>query len=114
MSENKQKQKPVQNQKVDAKKKPSLLGRTIDFEPTNPVGWYTVLFPHIHDESRDMSLWLDQSLDWLRKTAKMPYTWALLHGLDKDKEITSPVFYFKDRYDALQCTWRLSGTLQGE
>jgi hypothetical protein len=51
----------------------------------------------------------------LRKTAKMPYTWGLLHGVEKqDKEITSPVIYFKDRYDALQCSWRLSGTLQGE
>jgi hypothetical protein len=113
MSENKQ--KPVQNQKVEVKKKPSLLGRKIEFEPTSPVGWYTVLFPQIHDESRDIGLWLDQSLDWLRKTAKMPYTWGLLHGVEKqDKEITSPVIYFKDRYDALQCSWRLSGTLQGE
>lgn len=113
MADNKQ-QKKVQVQKAEVKKEESPLGRKIEFEPTNPVGWYTVLFPQIHDESRDIALWLDQSLDWLRVTAKMPYTWALLHGSGKDRDITSPVIYFKDRYDALQCTWRLSGTLQGE
>jgi hypothetical protein len=99
-------------QKPEQKKVAPLFGRVIEFEPTNPVGWYTVLFSHIHDESRDLSLWLDSSLSWLRQEVKMPYTWALLHGLGKDREITSPVFYFKDRYEALRFSWLHSGTLQ--
>ncbi len=112
MSEKKPKQNSEQKPKVEVKKESSPFGRKIEFESIDPYGWYTVLFPHIHDESRDMSLWLDQGLDWLRKDAKNPYTWGLLHGLGKDREITSPVIYFKDRYDALRCSWRLSGTLQ--
>lgn len=102
-----------QEQKANVEKKPdSLLGRKIDFESTNPYGWYTVLFPQIHDESRNVGMWLDNALGWLRNNAEKPYTWGLLHGLGKDREITSPVFYFKDRYDALRCSWLHSGTLQ--
>lgn len=89
--------------------------RKIKFEKVNPHGWYVVLFPNVHDESQNVEVWLDKALSWLRSTEKLGYTWGLLHGVEKqDKEITSPVFYFKERYDALQCTWRLSGTLQGE
>ncbi len=89
--------------------------RKIELEKSTPHGWYMVVFPRVHDESANVELWLDRALDWVRESGIKQYTWGLLHGLDKkDKEITSPVIYFKDRYDALQCTWRLSGTLQGE
>jgi hypothetical protein len=87
--------------------------RKIAFERTAPYGWYVVVFPRIHDESRNVEMWLDRALDWLRRSTCTMYTWGLVHGLDKkDKEITSPVMYFKDRYDALRFSWNHSGTLQ--
>jgi hypothetical protein len=89
--------------------------RKIEFEKSTPHGWYVVVFPRVHDESANVELWLDRALGWVRASGIKQYTWGLLHGLDKkDKEITSLVIYFKDRYDAFQCTWRLSGTLLGE
>jgi hypothetical protein len=112
MSEKKVQKKPDQNQKPEKKPEPSVLGRKIEFESIDPFGWYTVVHPTIHDESRDLSLWLDNALSWLRKEAKMPYTWGLLHGLGKDRDITSPVVYFKDRYEALRFSWLYSGILQ--
>lgn len=90
-----------------------FVPRQIKFEPVNPHGWYVVLFPKVHDESRNIEAWLDETLSWLRSSGATRYTWGLVHGLDKkDKEITSPVIYFKDRFDALRSVWRFSGELQ--
>jgi hypothetical protein len=87
--------------------------RKIEFEKTEPYGWYVVVFPRVNDENRNVEMWLDRALEWLRKSGIQRYTWGLVHGLDKkDKEITSPVMYFKDRYDALRFSWNHSGTLQ--
>ena len=89
--------------------------RKIEFEKSTPHDWYVVVFPRVHDESANVELWLDRALDWVRESGIKQYTWGLLHGKDKKEQgITSPVLYFKERYDALQCTWRLSGILQGE
>lgn len=88
--------------------------RKIQFEEHKyPVaGWYVVVFPKIHDESRNVEMWLSNALKWLRCSGIQEYTWGLRHGLKKDEGITSPVMYFKDRFDALRMVWRFSGDLQ--
>jgi hypothetical protein len=110
-----QKQKPQQPKAAKPVKPevPKEEQKVVVYERPNPHGWFTVLFPKINNEYDDyhMALWLDDALAWVRKQETKCFSWTFVHGTKKDGEKMSPVFFFKDRYSALQCVWRLSGEL---
>jgi hypothetical protein len=105
-----QQQKPTKPVKQEEKKEDP---KPVVYERPHPYGWFTVLFPKINNEHDDyhMALWLDAALAWVRQQETKCFSWTFVHGTKKDGEKMSPVFFFKDRYEALQCVWRLSGEL---
>lgn len=114
-----QKQKQPQQQKQKQPQgKPA--GKAEEKEPVvyerpTPYGWYTVVFPKINSEQDyHMALWLDEALAWVRQQEIKEFSWTFAHGTKKDGDKTSPVFFFKDRYQALRSSWRLSGELVTE
>jgi hypothetical protein len=114
-----QQQKQKQPQKEQGKQGKPNEGKAskeekepVVFERPRPYGWYTVVFPQINsDMDYHMALWLDNALMWVRAAGIKQFSWTFVHGTKKDGEKTSPVFFFKDRYQALQSVWRLSGEL---
>lgn len=115
-----QKQKqPQQQQKPQQKPgKHNLTGvekeeePTIVFERPTPHGWYTVVFPKVHDQNTILELWLDQVHEWFKLRDIKQKFWCFAHGVEK-KEMNriSPVFFFKDEMDAASMMWRFNGEL---
>jgi hypothetical protein len=100
--------KPVKPAKQEEKKEEHV----VVYERPKPYGWFTVVFPKItSDQDYHMALWLNDALAWVREAGFTRFSWTFVHGTKKDGEKTSPVFFLKDRYEALQCVWRLSGEL---
>jgi len=115
-------QKQKQQQKPQKQKQPAESAKQVEkkeepkpvvYERPTPYGWLTVMFTQINNEHDDyhMALWLDDALAWVRELNVKCFSWTFVHGTKKDGEKMSPVFFFKDRYEALQCVWRLSGEL---
>jgi hypothetical protein len=114
-----QKQPQQQKQKQPQGKpagKPGLEEKEpVVYERPTPYGWYTIVFPRITSEQDyHMALWVDEALSWVRTNIKQPFFWAFAHGTKKDGDKTSPVFFFKDREEALRTSWYLSGELVTE
>lgn len=91
----------------------------IVFQRPRPVGWYTVVFPHIHDLNTNIEVWVDVVFTWMdsRCIDRHGLFWALAHEKKKRKkgeeeeteDRVSPVFFFKDHWSAIQMKWRFSG-----
>lgn len=118
MAEQDQKQKQQKQKQPQGKPagKPGVEGKEpVVYERPTPYGWYTVVFPKINSEQDyHMALWLDNALNWVRKQEYNQFFWTFVHGTKKDGDKTSPVFFFKDRYEALRSCWHLSGELVTE
>jgi hypothetical protein len=119
VKQQKQQQKQKQPQKQQGKQgKPNdaKAGKEekepVVYERPRAYGWYTVVFPQINsDLDYHMALWLDNALSWVRAQGIKQFSWTFAHGTKKDGEKTSPVFFFKDLYQARQTSWYLSGEL---
>ncbi|QBQ74512.1 hypothetical protein BcepSauron_132 [Burkholderia phage BcepSauron] len=86
--------------------------RAIDFDYVDAHGWYSVVFPRVHDEHLVIDTWLDDALSFVRQSGFTQYSWCFAHGRGKDGNRLSPVFYFRDRFEAARFSWRFSGTLK--
>jgi hypothetical protein len=104
----------VQSMRYDAKMAEAPKQKALDFpkivfpRPT-AYGWYTVVFPHIHDQNMLLDLWVDQVLAWCRAHSIQGYYWLFERGTKKDGDRMSPVFFFRERLDAKRIEWRFSG-----
>ena len=90
----------------------------IVFERPRPFGWHAVVFPQIHDQNTNIELWIESVYAWLdmRCIDRHGLFWALAHEKRKRKkgeeeavDHVSPVFFFLDKWSAIQMKWRFSG-----
>lgn len=99
----------IQEAKVETK----IETKELVLEPApKPVGWFVVTFPNVNDTTVHMESWLDTTLDWIRMRDIRSYSWTFLHGLKKESDRISPIFYFRNQIDAARMMWRFSGVLQ--
>jgi hypothetical protein len=100
----KEQQKPTPKKKDDEKE-------VIVFERPTPYGWYTVVFPNKHDLEGEFHLatWWNDAHEWMRLEGIKVFS-TYVRGVDKKhRDVSSPVFFFKDRMDAMRVSWRWSG-----
>lgn len=85
----------------------------IVFEQPKPYGWYTVVFPNVHDKDGEFhfSNWWNDAHDWMRAEGIKSFSVFVRGTGKKHRDISSPVFFFKDRLEALRVVWRFSGEL---
>lgn len=90
----------------DTKKEEVIL-----FERPTPHGWHTVAFPLVHDQNTVLELWLDEARKWINERGISRWTFAFAHGLPAKKhgERISPIFFFRDSFDANRFAWRFKG-----
>ncbi len=87
--------------------------KVLVLEPApRPKDWFVVTFPKVNDTVVDMEAWLDTALNWMRAYDIRAYSWTFLHGLKKESDRISPIFYFRNQIDAASMMWRFSGVLQ--
>ena len=80
------------------------------FERPKAHGWYSIVFPSIHDENTVLELWMDEVYEWLKMRGVKAYFSCFAHGTEKKEwNRISPVFFFKDELAAVSCMWRFKG-----
>lgn len=84
----------------------------IPFERPNPNGWFTVMFPKVHDQNTNIDLWFRDVSDVINKEKWGPNFSTFVHGVGKKHaDRISPVFFFRDIMHAMQVVWRFNGEL---
>jgi hypothetical protein len=83
------------------------------FERPTPHGWFTVVFPNVHDLEGEfhLSLWWNDAHDWMRAEGIKSFSTFVRGTGKKHRDVSSPVFFFRDRLDALKVVWRWSGEI---
>jgi len=82
----------------------------IKFERPNVYGWHTVVFPKIHDGNTNLEIWQQEVYKWFVLRGIIKYTSCYAHGIEKkEQNKISPVFFFKDEFEAAQMMWRFAG-----
>jgi hypothetical protein len=85
--------------------------RVIEFERPLCYGWTTVVFPQVHDENTVLEIWIADAFAWIDEHKINKLFWTFAHGKKKDGERISPMFFYKDRMDAIHMKWRFNGEL---
>jgi hypothetical protein len=82
------------------------------FDRPIPLGWFTVVFPTIHDKSVNIDEWFMKAHEWIRdKQIKQSFS-AFAHPKNrKVPDSISPVFFFKSKEDAELMVNELQGEL---
>jgi hypothetical protein len=82
------------------------------FDRPNPLGWFTVVFPTVHDKSVDIDAWFMKAHDWIREHQIKQTFSAFVHPKNrKVPDSISPVFFFKVKADAEHMVNSLQGEL---
>jgi hypothetical protein len=85
-----------------------------EFQRPTPHGWLTLVFPHIHDQNTNLEVWVDQVYQFFdsHQISRSGLFWCLTPQIKVKKgdiAAVSPVFFFKDKWSAIQTKWRFSG-----